>query len=173
MNGRPERTEAADFYWTYIDKVPGDDVIAVLESQMEEALILHATVTEERSLYRYAPGKWSIRESMNHVTDTERIFLYRALWFARGLEGALPSFDQDVAVQGAGADGVSWAAHVDEFMQVRMATVTFFKNMPQEAWMRRGSASGRGCTVRAMAFMTAGHAAHHFQILRERYLKEL
>jgi hypothetical protein len=170
MNGRPERTEAAEFYWTYIDKVPGDDAIEVLESQMEEALILHAAVTEERSLYRYAEGKWSIRESMNHVTDTERIFVYRALWFARGLGGTLPGFDQDIAVREAGADGITWAEHVDEFMKVRVATVALFKNLPDAAWMRRGVASEREFTVRAMAFIAAGHAAHHFGILRERYL---
>jgi uncharacterized damage-inducible protein DinB len=171
MIGRPERTEAAEFYWTYIDKVAGDDVIAVLEGQMEEVMILHAAVTEEQSLYRYASGKWSVRQSMNHVTDTERIFGSRALWFARGLEGALPSFDQNVAVAGAGADAVAWAAQVDEFMQVRMATLSFFKNLPEEAWMRRGVASGKEATVRAMAFIMAGHAAHHFALLRERYLQ--
>lgn len=160
----------AEFYWAYIDKVPGDDAVAVLESQMEEALILHAAVTEKGSLYRYAPDKWSIKESMNHVTDTERIFVYRALWFARGFAGPLPGFNQDVAVQGAAADGVAWAAHVDEFMQVRVATIAFFKNLPEAAWMRRGVASEREFTVRAMAFIAAGHAAHHFGILRERYL---
>ncbi len=170
MIGRPEGAEAAEFYWTYIDKVPGDDAIAVLESQMEEALIFHAAVTEERSLYRYAPGKWSIRETMNHVTDTERIFGFRALWFARGLAGALPGFEQDVAVEGAAADGIAWGEHIDEFMKVRVATIAFFKNLPETAWMRRGVASEREFTVRAMAFIAAGHAAHHFGILRERYL---
>ncbi len=172
MIGRPERAEAAEFYWTYIDKVEGDDVISVLEGQMEEALILYAAVTEERSLYRYAPGKWSIRETLNHVSDAERIFVYRALWFARGFAGPLAGFDQDAGVVGAKADEVAWAAHVDEFMQVRVATVAFFRNLPEEAQMRRGVASEREFTVRAMAFIAAGHAAHHFEILRERYLQE-
>ena len=170
MIGRPERTEAADFYWTYIDKVPGNDPFAVMESQMEEVLLLHSAVSEDRSLYRYAPGKWSIRESMNHVTDTERIFGYRALWFARGFGGPLPGFDQDAAVFEAKADGIAWAKHVDEFLEVRVATISFFKNLPGSAWMRRGVASDREFTVRAIAFIAAGHTAHHFGILRERYL---
>lgn len=171
MIGRPERTEAADFYWTYIDKVPGDDAVAVLESQIEEAVMLHAAASENRSLYRYAAGKWSIRETMSHVTDTERIFVFRALWFARGFAGPLPGFDQDVAAREAGADGVSWEALVDEFVEVRMASISFFKNLPEAAWTRRGLASEREFTVRAMAFIAAGHAAHHFGLLRERYLQ--
>lgn len=170
MIGRPEKSETAEFYWTYIDKVLGEDARAVLESQIDEAKELFAGVSEEKSLYRYAPEKWSIRESLNHVTDTERAFVFRALWFARGFDGPLPGFDQDIAAAGAKADGVSLAAHLEEFLQVRAATVSFFKNLPDEAWMKTGTANGREFTVRVLAFITAGHAAHHLQILRERYL---
>jgi hypothetical protein len=121
-------------------------------------------------MHKYAPGKWSIRESISHVNDTERVFTFRALWFARGFDIPLPSFDQDVAVAGSGADTRPWRAHIDEFRAIRGASIQLFRNMPDEAWARRGIASGKEFTVRALAFMTAGHVTHHERILRERYL---
>jgi hypothetical protein len=170
MRGRPQESEAASFYWKYIDKVEGDDPVAALERQLGEALELFAGISEERSLFRYAPEKWSVREVLSHVTDTERAFAFRALWFGRGFDGELQSFDQEIAAAGAQADRVSWTAHVEEFRQVRLATVSLFQNMPEEAWLRSGVASGHVVSVPALAFMTAGHAAHHLEILRERYL---
>jgi hypothetical protein len=167
---RPDRTEAADYYFTYIDKVPAGDVCQILETQLSDAVALLRPVSEEQSLGRYAPGKWSIREVVSHINDTERLFVFRAMWFARGLEGALPSFDQDVAIGSAGADARPLASHVEEFRAVRGATLTLFQNLPSDAWMRHGMASGYSFTVRALAYITAGHAAHHAQILRERYL---
>src|ERR1700722_9864234 len=98
--GRPAKTEAADYYWKYIDLVQGDDPVAALEAQRAELRDLAVSFSEERSLYRYAEGKWSVREALNHVTDTERIFSVRALWFGRGFSEPLASFDQDVAVVG-------------------------------------------------------------------------
>ena len=118
----------------------------------------------------YAPDKWTIREVVSHINDTERMFVFRAMWFARGFDSALPSFDQDVAMRGAGADARTLASHVDEFRAVRDATVTLFRNLPDEAWALRGVASGNPFTVRALAYITAGHAAHHVRLLRERYL---
>ena len=168
--GRPAKTEAADYYWKYIDLVQGDDPVAALEAQRAELRDLAVSFSEERSLYRYAEGKWSVREALNHVTDTERIFSVRALWFGRGFSEPLASFDQDVAVVGAQADRLSWATHVAEFLQVREATVALFRNLPDEAWSRTGVASGKPVSVRALAFMCAGHAEHHFKIFRERYL---
>jgi hypothetical protein len=108
MTGRPERNEAAPYYSTYIDRITSDDVVAALESQLDPALRLFATITEEQSLHRYAPDKWSIRQLLNHVSDTERVFLYRALWFARGFDTPLPGFDQNIAVPAAAADQFSW-----------------------------------------------------------------
>ena len=104
------------------------------------------------------------------MTDTERAFAFRALWFARGFGAALPSYDQEVAASGAKADSVSWAAHVEEFERVRQATISLFRNLPPDAWMRSGMASGNLFTVRALAFIIPGHVAHHVKILRERYL---
>jgi hypothetical protein len=121
-------------------------------------------------LHRYAPDKWSIRQVLNHVTDTERAFAFRALWFARGFDSPLPSYDQNVAATGADADRISWAAHVEEFRRVRLSTISLFKNMPSHAWMRSGIASGNPFTVRALAYIIPGHLAHHITLLRERYL---
>jgi hypothetical protein len=167
---RPERNEAAEYYFTYIEKVRDGDIIRTLEAQGPETSALLRGISEEQSLHRYEPAKWTIREVMAHVNDTERVFVFRALWFARECEGALPSFDQNVAVPTAAANERSWRSHVDEFEQVRAATLAFFRNVPSNAWSRRGVASGYEFTVRALAFITAGHLAHHVKILRERYL---
>ncbi len=168
---RPDRTEAADYYFTYIDKVPAGDVRAILRSQKDEALGLFESITEEQSTIRYAPGKWSIREVLSHVNDAERLFVFRAFWFARGFESPLPSFDQDIAVGTACADQRSWSSHVDEFRAVRDATATFFDSLPEDAWTRRGTASDNPFSVRALAFIAAGHVNHHVRILRDSYLK--
>ena len=170
MTGRPEKSEAGAYYFNYIDQVPGTDVSAVLAAQLEECTALFSEISEEKSLYRYAPDKWSIRQLLNHVSDTERAFAFRALWFARGFDTPLPSYDQNIAAAGAGADAVAWALHVEEFHRVRLATISLFANMPAEAWMKTGIASDNKFTVRAMAFITAGHVTHHLKVLRERYL---
>ena len=170
MRGRPESSEAAAYYFTYIDKVQGDDPLAAIEIQLEEYLPLLAAISEEKSLHRYGPGKWSIRQVLNHVSDTERSFAFRALWFARGFDTPLPSYDPDTAAGGAQADAVPWSAHVEEFRRVRLATISLFQNLPADAWMRTGVASGKTFTVRALAFLIPGHATHHFDIMREKYL---
>jgi P2-related tail formation protein len=168
---RPDRTEAAEYYFTYIDRVTDNtDICRVLEAQLPETLELLQGISEERSLHRYAPGKWSIREVVSHLTDTERMFAFRALWFARGFDSPLPSFDQDIAVSTAGADERSLRSHVDEFRAVRLATLGLFQNIPADAWTRRGFASGKPFTVRALAYIVAGHVTHHATILREQYL---
>ena len=167
----PDRTEAAEYYFTYIDQVPGDgDISRILESQSTETLALLRGIPEERSSHRYAPGKWSIRQVVSHLNDTERMFVFRALWFARGFDSPLPSFDQDIAIAAAGADARSLSSHAEEFRAVRAASVTFFQNLPADAWTRRGVASGNPFSVRALAYIAAGHVAHHVRILRERYL---
>ncbi len=171
MIGRPDSNEAAPYYFRYIDRVADGDVIESLEAQRRSALQLFSTISEEKSLDRYAPGKWSIRALLNHVTDTERVFLYRALWFGRGFESPLPSYEQEIAAAAAHADDVSWASHVEEFEAVRLASIAFFRNLPAEAWLRRGIASDNPVTVRALAWIAAGHAEHHLAILRERYLR--
>ena len=170
MTGRPERSEAAAEYLPYIDLVEGEDVQAVLANQREEALVLFCGISEEKSLYRYASDKWSVRQVLNHITDTERNDAFRAFWFARGFSAPLPSYDQDMAAAGARADGVAWAAHVEEFHRVRLSTLSLFAHMPAEGWRRTGIASANRFTVRALAYLIAGHAAHHLRVLRERCL---
>ncbi len=171
MTGRPGSNEAAEHYFKYINQVAGDDPLAEMESQLEPATEFFKSISEEKSLHRYAPEKWSIRQVLNHVTDTERAFNYRALWFARGFAEPLPGYDQNTAAAGAKADGVAWAAHIEEFRRVRLATLSLFRNLPPEAWMRTGTASGKLFTVRAMAFIVPGHLTHHLKILREKYLQ--
>ena len=164
-----DRTEAAEYYFRYIDLVAGDDICAALRTQLPETLTILEGITEERSRHRYAPDKWSIREVLGHLNDTERLFVSRAFWFARGFETPLPSFDQNIAITTAGADERTWRSHVDEFRTVRAATLSLFENLPQEAWLRRGTASGNPFSVRALAYLAAGHVAHHVAILEERY----
>ena len=170
MTGRPGPEEAAAYYFTYIDQVEGDDPLRTLENQLDAYLPMLESITEEKSLHRYAPGKWSLRQVVTHLADTERAFTFRALWFARAFDAPLPSYDPDIAAAGAAADRVAWAAHVDELLRVRQATLSLFQNLPAEAWMRTGIASGNTFTVRALAFIAAGHIEHHFRILREKYL---
>jgi hypothetical protein len=168
--GRPGPDEVAPYYLKYIDRVPGDDVVAVLAEQLEQAPGFWGAIGEEKSRHRYEPGKWSIREALGHINDTERVFQFRTFWFARGFEVPLPSFDQDVAAANTDADERTLASLLDEFLAIRRAGLALARALPPEAWMRRGTASGNPFTARAMAFTTAGHAAHHVAIVRERYL---
>jgi hypothetical protein len=169
MLGRPKTDEAAAYYFNYIDLVRGEDVVAFLDAQLAPSLALFRGFSEEASLRRYAPDKWSPRQLLGHVNDTERLFVFRALWFARGFDSPLPSFEQDSAVAAAKADEIAWARHIDEFQAIRLASLAFFRNLPAEAWSRRGIASGNPFTVRALAYIAAGHTAHHAAILRDRY----
>jgi hypothetical protein len=172
MTGIPDRTEAASYYFTYIDRVASSDIRSVLDNQLEAAVARLRSISEEKSLHRYAPGKWSIRQVLNHINDTERAFLFRAMWFARGFTAPLPGYDQDIAVAGASADSFSWASHLDEFQAIRRDTLAFFRNLPEAAWMRTGIASDNPFTVRALAFIIAGHVSHHLSIVEERYLSQ-
>lgn len=167
----PDRTEAAEYYFTYIDKVPSGDLLQLMEAQASEARTLFQSISEEQSRERYAPGKWSLREMLGHVNDAERLFVFRAFWFARAMPEPLPSFDQDEAVKAAASEARSWASHVDEFRAVRADSLAFFQNLPEEAWTRRGTASGNPFSVNALAFITVGHVEHHLRLIRERYLR--
>ncbi len=167
---RPTSSEAASYYFNYINRLKGDDVLGVLHSQLDQTVQFLSTVSEEKSLQRYAPDKWSLRELLNHVNDTERLFVFRALWFARGFEEPLPSFDQEIAVNNSGADDVAWKDMVDEFQSLRKTTLSFFRSLPEDAWNRAGIASGNPFTVRALAFIAAGHVAHHIDVMNRLYL---
>lgn len=165
----PDSTEAAEYYFRYINQVPAGDICEILENQLDETLAELGGVSEERSLHRYAPDKWSYRQVLGHLNDVERLFSFRAFWFARGFDSPLPSFDEGYAMTTSGADERSWRSHLEEFRQVRGSSITLFRDLPAEAWTRRGTASGNPFSVRALAWLLAGHLIHHMKILRERY----
>ena len=166
---RPEATEYADFYAGYVSKVPGSDVLGVLESQRLQMLQLFAGRSERDGSFRYAPGKWSVKEVLGHITDAERIFTYRALRIARGDQTPLPGFEQDDFVKNGGFAERTLANLAEEFGMVRNASMALFRSLQEAAWPRRGVASQKEVTVRALAFITAGHQIHHRLILEERY----
>ena len=166
---RPQPTEAASYYFPYIDLITSDEIVPTIKSQLDETLTFLQGISEEQSLQTYAPGKWTIREVLNHVNDGERVFAGRAFWFARGFQDPLPSFDQNVAVQAANANQTSWSELIEEFRNVRLGTISFFNTMPDEAWSRTGTASDNPFTVRSLAYIIAGHVAHHINVLRDKY----
>jgi len=170
MSTAPDRSEAAAYFFTYIDKVGEGDILTILDRQLGSTVALLQAVSEDQSRHRYEPGKWSIREVAGHMNDTERLFAFRALWFARALGAPLPSFDQDMAMASAGSDDHPLSRHLEEFVTVRAATLSLFRNLPPEAWSRRGTANGNSFTVNALAYICAGHVEHHVRIMRERYL---
>jgi uncharacterized damage-inducible protein DinB len=167
---RPNPNEAAPYYARYIELVDNDNVIEAMQQQLNDMQPFLEQISEEKSLSRYSPEKWSIRQVLNHVNDGERIFLSRLLWFARGFQDPLPSFDQDICTAQSGADEVSWKDQVEEFRNIRLGTISLLKNLPNEAWDRTGVASDNPFTVRALAYIIAGHATHHINVLKERYL---
>jgi hypothetical protein len=167
--GIPKAGEAAPYYFRYIDRVTADDVVGVLADQLDDTTSFLSGFSEEQSLYRYAPGKWSARDVLGHVVDTELLFVARAFWFARGFDTPLPSFDEKPCVESARADDFSWSSHVDRFRATRAATLGFYRNLPSDAWARGGVASGNPFTVRALAYIVAGHLLHHRAVLEERY----
>jgi uncharacterized damage-inducible protein DinB len=163
-----QQTEAAPYYFRYINLVSGDNIVDVIETQLHETIPFFNAISEEQSLSRYAPDKWSIRQVLNHVNDVERVFLFRALWFARGFNAPLPGFDQELVSNKA--DDFSWGSHVEEFRNIRLATLSFFRNLPDEHWSRTGVADDNPFTVRALAYIVAGHVTHHRTVIQERYL---
>jgi len=166
----PERNETAEYYHGYIDEAGQGNIMELMRNQREEVARFLGGISEERSLHRYNPEKWSIAQVLSHINDTERVFAFRALWFARGFDSPLPSFDQEIAVAASGAEARSWTSQVDEFRVVRGSTLALLESLPTDAWMRRGVASGNPFTVRALAYIIVGHVNHHLRVLRERYL---
>ena len=167
---KPLETEYLPYYGRYISLVPGDNILAVLSKQLDETLALLRTIPESQAGFRYEPGKWSIKELLGHLIDTERIFAYRALRFARNDETPVPGYEQDDYVRNASFDDYPLNDLALEFESVRRATLFLFKHLNEEAWMRRGVANESEVSVRALAYIIAGHELHHREILRSRYL---
>lgn len=166
---RPDVTEYAPFYAGYVADVPETDVVAVLRASGRDIVAALAAIPEARGGHRYATDKWSVREVVGHMIDAERIFVYRALRLARADATPLPGFEENDYVRAAGSDARALADLIDELRAVREATVRLFASLPDKAWGRRGIVNGREVSVRALAFITAGHARHHLAVLRERY----
>ena len=167
---RPAANEYNPYYNTYISKVPGDDALHALESQIGPTLALLATVDETRAHHRYAEGKWSVKEVVGHLTDGERIFAYRALRFGRADFTPLPGFDENAYVPAGRFDSRSLRELAQGFGNVRAATLDLFRSLDPEALARTGAANNNPVSVRALAWIIAGHERHHLKILRERYL---
>jgi len=167
---RPDETEYAPYYGKYMSLVSGDDILKALSDQVSETLTLLRSVPESQAGFRYADGKWSVRELVGHMIDSERIFAYRALRFARNDTTPLPGYEQDDYILNASFDACSLGDLAAEFESVRRATLFLFKHLDGEAWMRRGVASENEVSVRALAYIIAGHELHHMGILRDRYL---
>ena len=169
--GRPEPSEYAEFYEPYVSCVPDGPILEFLGQQQAEARTLFASVPEPKETFRYAEGKWSLRELVGHVIDSERVFAFRALAFAREDPAPIPGFEENQyagASNGAGTRKLH--ALADEFDTVRQGTLHLLGGLAGSAWSNQGTASGHPVTVRALAWIIGGHAAHHFTILRERYL---
>jgi uncharacterized damage-inducible protein DinB len=166
----PQADEYAPYYANYVALVPAGDIVAILATQLDDTLALLRELTDEQSRYRYAAGKWSVREVVGHVIDAERIFSYRALRFARGDAAPLLSFDENVYALAGAFDERPFASLLAEFAAVRRATVALFAGLPAEAWARAGIASENRVTVRGLAWIIAGHELHHRHILATRYI---
>lgn len=170
LRTRPSPDEHPQFAAAYIARVPDGDVVDILASQIAETSALIRELPDERGDHRYAPGKWSIREVIGHMSDTERVFTYRALRFSRADTAPLAGFDENDFVREGPFSRVSLVDLADEFEHLRGATLHLFRNLDDTALMRRGSANGTETSVRALAFICAGHESHHLHLLRTRYL---
>lgn len=167
--GRPETGESAPYYEKYIALVPTDDLANFLETQGAQTAQLLAARTETEGNFRYAADKWSVKQVLGHLADTERIFTYRALRIARGDRTPIEGFEQDDYVKAGGFNERSLASLLREFRDVRGATLALFRSLSDSVWLQRGTANKNEISVRALAFITAGHELHHVKILAERY----
>ncbi len=170
-NRRPELSEIAPHAKAYVDLVPGSDVLAALSDQIGKTLALARSVGEDRSsTFRYAPGKWTVKETVGHLADTERILSCRALRLARRDTTALPGFEQDDYVAAASSNERKLEDLLGELQAVRQSTLALLRSLPADAWARRGHISNWDLSVRGIAFTSAGHELHHCKILQEKYL---
>jgi hypothetical protein len=166
---RPEAGEYAPYYDRYIALVRGDDILGTLDQQRRETMLLLSGRDEEEGDLRYAPGKWSAKEVLGHVCDTERVFAYRALRISRSDATPLAGFEQDDYVRNGPFANRTLSDLVEDFIAVRRATLSLLRNLDEAAWTRRGIANKNEVTVRALAYIIAGHELHHRRILEEKY----
>jgi hypothetical protein len=166
---RPQPDEYAPYYGRYIALVQGEDILAALDQQRRETMILLSGRSEEDGNFRYAPEKWSAKEVLGHVCDSERVFAYRALRIARADATPMEGFEQDDYVRNAPFARHPLAEGIEDFIAVRRATLSLLRNLDEATWMRRGTANKNEVSVRGIAYIIAGHDLHHRQILEEKY----
>jgi hypothetical protein len=166
---RPAPDEAAPFYHGYVAEVQGENIGEQLRNQLAEVESLLSTVDDRAALARYAPGKWSVKEVLGHLTDVERIFSYRLLRIARGDATPLPGFDENTYVPAGRFDERPLRELLADFRAVRLSSLALVEGLPSAAWSAWGAASGSGITARALAYILVGHVAHHLGVLRDRY----
>jgi uncharacterized damage-inducible protein DinB len=169
-SNRPDESEYTPYFEKYVALVPEGDIVEILSQQGEETLALLRSIDEAHAGYRYAPDKWSIKQVVGHINDTERIFAYRALRFARGDSTPLPGYEQDDYARNGDFDARTLADLAAEFASIRAATVALLRSLDADAMHRRGKANDNEVSVRALAHIIAGHELHHVQVLRTRYL---
>lgn len=167
---RPEKTEYNDYYETYMSLVDETEIVAALELQLKEMREIFREISEEKSDFAYAAGKWTIKQLVGHMIDTERIFGYRALRISRGDASPIEGFEQDAYVENAPFEDYKFSELADEFECARRVSISFFRHLGSDAWRLKGTASGSPVSVRALAYMMVGHVRHHTKILKERYL---
>lgn len=172
MQERPQPGDYNPYYETYIQKVPQGDLPTLLNQQHEEAVSLLRALPAKQWAYRYAPGKWSVKQVVGHIADTERIMAYRLLCIARGETAPLPGFDQDIYVPGASFDDLTEEALLHELHVVRQSTLSLLAGLGGEAWQRKGTVSGGPMTPLALACVIFGHELHHLAVLKERYFSK-
>ena len=168
---KPAPTEHAPEFSQYVTLVDEGDIIQTLEQQLENSLSLLRTISPDKANFRYAPDKWSVKELLGHLIDSERIFSYRALSFARNDQTPLPGYDQDDYVREGNFDSRNLADMAEEFATVRRATIQLFRPLNETEWLRHGKANKNDVSVRALAYIIAGHELHHMGVLRSRYLQ--
>ena len=168
---RPQSGEYAPYYERYISLVPGNDILAALDEQRRQTLLLLSARSEADGDLRYAPDKWSLKELLGHLNDTERIMSYRALRIARGDATPIEGFEQDDYVRNGPFARRPLADLIEDYIAVRRATISLFRNLDEAAWMRRGVANKNEVSVRALAYIIAGHELHHRRIVEEKYLR--
>ena len=170
---RPDATEYAPFYAGYVARVPDGDIVPQLARQVDDTAALVRGLSDAQGGFRYADGKWSVKEVIGHLADTERVMAYRALRAARGDATPLPPFDENLFVANARFDARTLPDLVAELRAVRAATIAFLSRLTSDEGARRGVASGHEVSARALAWIIAGHELHHAAVLRERYLSAM
>ncbi len=169
---RPDAKDYSEYYHNYVQHVPEGDILDILDKQADLLGRFFAGVNEEKSLYRYEEGKWSIREVVGHLLDVERIFSYRAFRFSRGDQTELPGFDENSYVPKGNYDQHDITELVEEFYLLRKATVSMFRGFDKKMWELSGKANGAAMSVRAVAWILAGHLIHHMKVIQSRYLSK-